>query len=153
MQGERDAGVGVEKSPSTNVTSYQGPLGSYRVLVVDDEEVMRVLLNDVLSEEFSLALVESGEQALPFLSHVPPDVMVVDKNLPGMSGLELTNIIKKEYDSDVIIFTGYEKNCNHEQAIKLGASDFCYKPFRLEEMLLRVKRVLIERNKNHLDLL
>ena len=76
---------------------------------------------------------------------------MTDVCMPGISGLELTKIIKNEFDSDVIIFTGYEKHCNYEQAIQLGASDFFYKPIRLEEILLSVKRVLIERNKNHLD--
>jgi len=122
------------------------------VLILDDDSAVAETLQEYfIKEGFKAFKALSAEEAIPILQDNNIDVVLTDVNMAGMCGLELTRIIKKQYDSDVIIFTGYEKNCNHEQAIKLGASDFFYKPIRLEEILLSVKRVLIERNKNHLD--
>ena len=63
----------------------------------------------------------------------------------GMSGLELTEVINKNYDADVIIMTGYSGDYSYEEAISKGASDIVFKPVRFEELLLRLKRVLKER--------
>jgi diguanylate cyclase (GGDEF)-like protein len=62
-----------------------------------------------------------------------------------MGGLELTKTIKKDNDSDVIVMTGYSDDYSYEEAINIGASDFVIKPVRLEELMLRLRRVLKER--------
>jgi two-component system cell cycle response regulator len=72
-------------------------------------------------------------------------VVITDIMLPGVSGLELTKIIKTKYDSDVIVMTGYSDDYSYEEAITVGASDFVIKPVRLEELVLRLRRVLRER--------
>jgi diguanylate cyclase (GGDEF)-like protein len=63
----------------------------------------------------------------------------------GMNGLELTDIIKKKFDTDVIVITGYSAQHSYEEAISKGASDFIFKPIRFEELHLRLKRVIKER--------
>jgi diguanylate cyclase (GGDEF)-like protein len=65
-----------------------------------------------------------------------------------MSGLDMTTSIKKKCDVDVILMTGYQDDHSYEMAIKSGASDFIIKPFRAEELLLRIKRVIRERELN-----
>ena len=62
-----------------------------------------------------------------------------------MGGLELTKVIKKDNGCDVIVVTGYSDDYSYEEAINIGASDFVIKPVRLEELLLRLRRVLKER--------
>ena len=84
----------------------------------------------------------SAEKALKVLSKHHIDLVMTDILVPGMDGLELTKIIKKNYDSDVIIFTGYKPNCSYEKAIALGASDFFYKPFKFEDLLDSIRRIL-----------
>lgn len=59
-----------------------------------------------------------------------------------MSGLELTKIIKENYDTDLIIFTGYKQDGLDEKARSIGASDFFYKPIRLVDLLNSVKKIL-----------
>jgi len=61
-----------------------------------------------------------------------------------MDGLELTDEIKKSYDSDVIVMTGYSGSYSYEEVINKGASDLVFKPVRYKELLLRLKRVLKE---------
>ena len=123
-------------------TLEQGPA----LLIVDDDSVVvEVLQKFLIGEGFRSFMATSAEEAIPILQNNNIDVVMTDVMMGGMSGLELTKIIKKEYDCDVIIFTGYEENCNYEQAVQLGASDFFYKPFRLADMLNSVKNILEKR--------
>jgi two-component system, cell cycle response regulator len=64
--------------------------------------------------------------------------------MQGMDGLELTRQIKNTYDIDVMVMTGYSAEYSYEEAVQAGASDFIFKPFRFEELDLRIKRVLRE---------
>jgi diguanylate cyclase (GGDEF)-like protein len=61
-----------------------------------------------------------------------------------MDGLALTRLIKEKYDMEVIVMTGYHEDYSYEEAVKTGASDFIFKPFRFEELDLRIRRVLRE---------
>ena len=72
-------------------------------------------------------------------------MVITDIILPAMGGLELTKIIKKKNGVDVIVVTGYSDDYSYEEAINIGASDFVIKPVRLEELMLRLRRVLNER--------
>jgi len=76
------------------------------------------------------------------------DVVITEIELPGVDGLELTDLIKKDYDIDVIVLTENLEGYSYEEAISKGASDFIFKPVRFEELLLRLKRVLRERKLN-----
>jgi diguanylate cyclase (GGDEF)-like protein len=89
--------------------------------------------------------VESAEEALELLDQTPVDVVITDIVLAGKDGLELTDIVKKRFDIDVIVMTGYIADFSYEDAINRGASDFVFKPVRFEELRLRLKRVLRER--------
>ncbi|MBW2239981.1 MAG: response regulator, partial [Deltaproteobacteria bacterium] len=60
------------------------------------------------------------------------------------NGLQLTDLIKQNYDIEIIVMTGYSENYSYEDAINKGASDLVFKPFRFEELMLRLKRVLKE---------
>jgi len=96
-------------------------------------------------EGFKTNTLGSGEEAIDFLNKNPIDIVVTDIMMLGMDGLELTDIIKKEFDTDVIVMTGFSGEHSYEEAISKGASDFIFKPIRFEELLLRMKRVLKER--------
>ena len=89
--------------------------------------------------------VSCAEEALESLGKDNFHVVVTDIMLPAMGGLELTKLIKRDNASDVIVMTGYSDDFSYEEAINIGASDFVIKPVRLEELLLRLKRVLKER--------
>jgi len=64
--------------------------------------------------------------------------------MQGMDGLELTKKIKSKYHADVMVMTGYSADYSYEEAVKAGASDFIFKPFKFEELELRISRVLRE---------
>jgi diguanylate cyclase (GGDEF)-like protein len=73
------------------------------------------------------------------------DVVITDIILTGMDGLELTDFIKQNYDIDVIVMTGYSEKYSYEDAINKAASDLVFKPIRYKELMLRLKRVLKDR--------
>lgn len=95
--------------------------------------------------KFTVDTVDSAEKALEFLKNNPVGIVITDILMTGMDGLELTDIIKRDHDTDVIVITGYSGNYSYEDAIGKGASDFIFKPVRYEELILRINRVLRER--------
>jgi diguanylate cyclase (GGDEF)-like protein len=116
------------------------------ILIVDDDQAIRKSMQEFLElEDFKVHSVPNAEEAIDFLKKNQVDIVVTDIIMFEMDGLELTNLIKKEYDTDVIVMTGYTSEHSYEQAISRGASDFLFKPVRYEELALRLKRVLKER--------
>ena len=118
-----------------------------RVLIVDDDVNIRESMCEFVDRAGFPALVaDSAEDAIGRLKEAPIDIVITDIILPGMDGLELTDIIKTDYQNiDVIVMTGYSSEYSYEEAVNKGAADFVFKPVRFEELLLRLKRVLRER--------
>ena len=122
-------------------------MNSYiHVLIVDDDLSVRNTMHEYIANAgFSALAASSAEEALELVEKNDFAVVITDIRLPGMGGLELTKVIKKKNGADVIVVTGYSDDYSYEEAINIGASDFVIKPVRLEELLLRLKRVLKER--------
>ena len=119
---------------------------SDHILIVDDDATIRDSVEEFLRlSKFRTSTARSGEEALQMLQHTSVDIVITDILMEGMDGLELTDNIKRDFDADVIVITGYSVDYSYETAISKGASDFIFKPVRFEELLLRIKRVLRER--------
>lgn len=117
-----------------------------RILIVDDD----LGVSDSMKEFIEMAgydavKADNAEDALEYLKKTPVQIIITDILLPGMNGLELTDLVKKDYDADIIVMTGYSEEYSYAEAIGKGASDFVFKPVRYEELLLRIKRVINER--------
>jgi CheY-like chemotaxis protein len=124
-----------------------GPLAS-KVLVVDDEPVVLDIVLRLLTREPDLAvtLAASAEEALPLLRAQAFDVLVTDKNLPGMSGIELIAEARRLWPAlEAMVITGYASSESVIAAFAAGASDYILKPFD-DLRLLRAKvRAALER--------
>lgn len=117
------------------------------ILIVDDDSGTRNSIYEFIGMAgYKSFETSSAEEALEILKTNTIHVVITDIRLPGMNGLELTDLIKNSYDTDVIVITGYIGDYSYEEAINKGASDFVSKPIRFEELLLRLRRVLRERN-------
>jgi len=117
-----------------------------QILIVDDDSAIRDSLNEFMEIiGYRCSTAASAEDALELLKKNSYSVVITDIILPGIDGFKFTEVIKQKYDIDVIIITGYSAKYSYEEAISKGASDFVFKPFRSEELLLRLKRVLKER--------
>jgi diguanylate cyclase (GGDEF)-like protein len=116
------------------------------VLIVDDDSDIRDTIHDfVKMAGYSSSTASSAEEALEFLKTNSMEIVITDIRLPGKDGLELTSSIKKKYDIDVIVMTGFSGDYSYENVINKGASDLVFKPVRYQELLLRLKRVIKER--------
>ncbi len=116
------------------------------ILIVDDEEAIRESMHEfLLLGGYKVLTAASAEEAIDLLADNHFDVVITDIMLGGIDGLQLTDFIKKNYTSEIIVMTGYYKDYSYEEAVNKGASDFVFKPLRFEELHLRLKRVLKER--------
>jgi len=120
--------------------------GQFRILVVDDEPTMRHIIRETLNDlSYNCLEAADGIEALEILDKEAVDLVITDISMPRLDGIGLTAAIKKKYDSNVIMMTGMVGNFTYEDVIAKGASDFIVKPVKLEELLVRIKRVLRER--------
>ena len=124
-------------------TAEQSP----RVLVVDDEKVIREILADFLSlEGFSVRTAEDGRAALAEIDAHPYDLVISDLKMPNMGGIELLEHINKGYPNVVtVIMTGFGTVETAIDAMKRGAYDYVLKPFRIEEVVHIIQRGLEKR--------
>lgn len=115
-----------------------------RVLVVDDDKVIREGLQRILKAEgYLVESFSSGRQALDCLEERDFDLIITDLKMPGMSGLEVLQSIKVEHpDLPVILITGYAAIDNAVEVMKSGASDYLAKPFANEEIVQKVRKAL-----------
>jgi DNA-binding NtrC family response regulator len=114
------------------------------ILVVDDDDSLRTSLQELLNSlGYSVDTAEDGSSALERAQEVPYNCALVDLKMPEMDGLEvMTHLHKMNASLPVVIMTGYGTVENAVQAMKQGAADYIVKPFRPDEIQLRIENVL-----------
>jgi len=112
------------------------------VLVVDDEAILRNLLDKILKREgYSVFLAQSAMEALQTLSDNKIDIVLSDVKMPEMDGFALLRKIKEEYPGvGTIMMTGYEDAFSVKDALLLGADDYITKPFKSIEVSMIIER-------------
>ena len=125
----------------------------YNLLIVDDEEPLRVILESELSdsEEFSVDTAEDGGQAINKIQQKVYDIILLDIRMPRVSGIEVLKFVQ-EYSptTQVIILTNYADIKTAIETIKMGAYDFLAKPYDIEELYNTIHRA-IERRQLFID--
>lgn len=102
-----------------------------RMLIVDDElDICDVLQAFFTSKGFSVSSAFSGEEALDQLQDSPADIVLLDINLPGLSGLETLRVAKRRFpDVNVVMITSHDEKTLRDEAKFYGAKDYITKPF------------------------
>src|SRR5947209_3021151 len=119
------------------------------VLVADDDQSIRSLLKSFLDGEgFRVVEAKSGRDVLPAVTRYRPDVVIMDVRMPGMSGLDvLDNMKRLNMDNiPVLMMTAYGTSNVAIEAIQRGAYDYVTKPFELDDLLITVRRTLDHRD-------
>jgi DNA-binding NtrC family response regulator len=119
------------------------------ILVVDDDRETQDLLREILGEEgFHVVTSGSGEDALQIGKQESFDVIISDMRLgPDLSGMDVLRAYKSiQPESEVILITAFGSMENAIEAVKAGAFDYLSKPFKIEEVVLQVKRALANRS-------
>lgn len=117
-----------------------------RLLLIDDCEMMQRFIKPVLESEFEVITVSTGMEAILYLRNENfPDIILLDFNLPEMTGLEVLTAIRendKWAGIPVVMLSGVKDSEKRWQCLEVGANDFLAKPFHPRELNLRVKLAL-----------
>ena len=119
----------------------------HRVLIVEDEQDIAGLIKHTLerSGDTEASVVGSGDAALKSVSDQPPDLIILDLNLPVVSGVEVCRILRSRADGrhvPIIMLTARTSEDDRVTGLELGADDYVTKPFSLRELTARVQAVL-----------
>jgi DNA-binding NtrC family response regulator len=108
-----------------------------KILVVDDEEVVRLcLVRTFAGEHCNVEVVRNGNEALKLMGQRPFDVVLLDLRMPGMDGMAVLKTIKEKWpESEVIIITGYPAVESAKEAVTLGAYDYLAKPVGPDDVI------------------
>jgi two-component system, OmpR family, KDP operon response regulator KdpE len=118
-------------------------MNSASILVVDDEPQIRRVLRSTLSfRGYEISEAKSGEEALELARKLKPDLILLDVNLPGMSGIETCKEIRRGSKTPIIMLTVRSAERDKVVALDAGADDYVTKPFGIEELLARVRASL-----------
>ena len=113
------------------------------ILVVDDEPQIRRVLRSTLSMHgYEIAEAKTGEEALEWMRKEPPDLVLLDMNMPGMGGVEACREIRRASDAPIIMLTVRNAERDKVAALDAGADDYVVKPFGIEELLARIRAAL-----------
>ena len=116
---------------------------SAKVLVVDDEsQIRRVLRTTLTSQGYTVAEAKSGDEALELIRQERPDLILLDVNMPGRSGLETCREVRSSSDIPIIMLTVRNTERDKVQALDAGADDYVVKPFGSEELMARIRAAL-----------
>ena len=121
------------------------------ILIVDDDDRIRSLLKDYLSENnYIVSSAENSTEAKKKIEYLKFDIIILDVMMPGQNGYELTKDIKSRLKVPIILLTAKGEVENRIKGLELGADDYIGKPFEPKELLLRIKNII--KNTNKIDL-
>jgi DNA-binding response OmpR family regulator len=117
----------------------------HKILVIDDELSIRLLLENFLSEDYEIITKSDGSEALEWLEGNLPDLIICDIQMPKMDGYEYLRLVRQRgytKHTPVIMLSGTETSKERIKCYKLGAQDYLIKPFNPEELLELIKKNL-----------
>ena len=113
------------------------------ILVVDDEpQIRRVLRATLSSNGYEVVEATNGQEAVEFVIRGSPDLILLDVNMPDMSGLEACSKIRSSFEGPIIMVTVRNSEKDKIGALDCGADDYVVKPFAIGELLARIRAVL-----------
>ena len=117
--------------------------GDAHILVVDDDDRIRTLLKRYLQERgYRVSTAPNAAKALSTLNSLAFDLLVLDVMMPGMDGFALTEAVRKQDDTPILLLTARGEAEDRIKGLSLGADDYLAKPFEPEELVLRINAIL-----------
>ena len=131
------------------------PLANNRILVVDDEvDVLRLVGSNLSTAGFSVFEAEDGAAAITAARREAPALIVLDIMLPGMSGMDVTRVLKRDPVTaaiSILLLSARTEEIDRILGFELGVDDYLAKPFSPRELVLRVKAILSRKNVGAVD--
>lgn len=117
--------------------------GRWRILLVDDDMVIRrTLASQLADDEFEVLSAADGREALTLIERVWPDLAVLDLMMPGMTGFELADRLRRYVEIPVIMLTSIDDEATTVKGLEQHADDYMTKPFRYAELRARINKLL-----------
>lgn len=114
-----------------------------KLLVVDDTRNVQLLLSDFLEgQNFEVLTASDGLEAMALVHTTQPDLILLDIMMPLMDGYQFISQLRKESSTPVIMITAKQQEVDIIRGFELGADDYITKPFRLRELLMRIRAVM-----------
>ena len=113
------------------------------ILIVDDDQRLRELLKDYLTEKkLKVYVCDDYNNAKEIIQYFIFDLIILDRMMPTGDGISLVSLIKKNNTTPVIMLTAMGEDINKIEGLKIGADDYVAKPFEPEELFLRIMNLL-----------
>ncbi|RUA25468.1 MAG: response regulator [Actinobacteria bacterium] len=118
-----------------------GMVDKVRVVIAEDEAIIRLDLKEILTEEGYLVVGDTarGDHALELVAEHEPDVVILDIKMPGLDGIETARRIAANHDAAVVILTAFSQRELVDRAIEAGALAYLVKPFQRSELIPAVE--------------
>lgn len=114
-----------------------------QILIVDDEPEIRKLLEiNLTTQNYAVLLADTAREGLSLAASHAPDLILLDIGLPDTSGLELLQALRDWYSRPIIVLSVMNDEAHVVRALDLGANDYVYKPFRINELMARIRASL-----------
>ncbi|MBN1348463.1 response regulator transcription factor [candidate division KSB1 bacterium] len=114
-------------------------------IIEDDPDICEILEYNLEQEGYDVKVIHNGKDGLELIMKNPPDLILLDLMLPGMNGLDLARILRKDDQTSkipIIMITARSEEMDILHGLELGADDYITKPFRIREVIARVKALL-----------
>lgn len=121
---------------------------TYKILVVDDDQSIREALERGLQlEGFMVSSASSGDMAIQEVEENLPNILILDINMPGISGIQVIKYLRgTNIDIPICVLSARDEVSDRVSGLEAGADDYLVKPFALDELVARI-RALLRRNK------
>ena len=130
-----------EQLAEQSETSTAGGAGRIRVVIAEDEAIIRLDLKETLQDEGYVVVGDTGrgDTAVEMVRELKPDVAILDVKMPGLDGIEAARRINQEGDTAIVILTAFSQRDLIEQAVEAGALAYLVKPYKRSELVPAVE--------------
>jgi DNA-binding response OmpR family regulator len=112
------------------------------ILLLEDDSLLSRILTKHLEQDYNITPVYSGDAALKIIENKKFDLLILDSNVPGISGLELIKELRSYNNTTpIIMITAYQDTIHLKKAFRNGCNDYIKKPFELDELDMRIENI------------
>jgi serine/threonine-protein kinase len=140
---ETSTTISLDAEPLAMPTIRTLPKIKSRVLIIDDDAMMLKLLRRVMPADFIVASASSGMEGIALIEQFRPDIILLDLHMSGINGFDVLNVLRKNEQHSfvrIIVVSGDDSDDTRMQAYEVGADDFISKPFRPDEVRMKLYR-------------
>mgnify|MGYP000060339722 CR=1 FL=1 len=112
------------------------------LIVEDDTELAQWMREYLVAKDYHVSLCERGDDAVTFIQHQHPDIVILDGMLPGLDGIDVCKAVRPEFSNAIIMVTARDEEIDEVLGLEMGADDYLTKPVRARALLARIRKHL-----------